>query len=47
MKERYFKKVLMKKYEKEENDEKLSLLIFEKININEDESGHGEVMSRS
>jgi hypothetical protein len=47
MKEKYFRKLLMRKYEKEQNDEKLSLEIFEKIRINEDDSAQGEVLSRS
>ena len=47
MKEKYFRKLLMRKYEKEQNDEKISLEIFEKIRINEDDSAQGEVLSRS
>ncbi len=33
MKERYFREVLRRKYEKEERDERFSLEIFEKIRI--------------
>ncbi len=47
MKEKYFRKLLVRKYEKEQNDEKLSLEIFEKIRINEDDSAQGDALSRS
>ena len=44
MKEKYFRKVLRKRYEREERDERLSLEIFEKIRINEDEPVSSEAV---
>ena len=47
MKEKYFRKVLRKRYEREEReerDERLSLEIFEKIRINEDERVSSEAV---